>query len=258
MTTILQKLVREVKVVIKHRKYRQRRGVAHMFNADRSQMSSPPPLPKRHTQVDRPQDTPATAILSEPTRETPPVLPSRSKTSTADLPLDTAQELPGIPQPSKSSDASETTSARFVAPLPGTATSAQSRITGALRTVLALFPSQRPDTPEEAAIRRRLEEEQIARYMNSFSKHVQYLRMDPDSATKRTVQDGSGDAGAIRQKPTVEDFRLVLNDGQGNLEGNIIAENGTGEAQANQPETQQVPIDWFGYYAAVCVSSPRV
>jgi hypothetical protein len=207
--------------------------------------------------MDREQDALATATLSEPTKDAPPVLPSRSKTTTSNLPLETDKEVPATSQPSDPSNATETTNARFVAPLPGT-TSAQSRITGALRTVLDMFPSQRPDTPEEAAIRRRLEEEQIARYMNSFSKHVQYLRMDPDSAARRPGQDASEDAGVMRQKPKVEDFRSVLVDGQENLPAageKVMDENDAASADAKQGEIDEAPIDWFGYYAAVRLSS---
>lgn len=218
-------------------------------------MSNPPPLPKRNVQQDPPPDPSVIATVSESINDAPPELPSRKKMTAPDPVHDN-----GVERPSQNADLNETSeppSARFVAPLPGPPTSAHSGITGAFRTVLEMLPSQRQDTPEEAAIRRRLEEEQIARYMNSFSKHVQYLRMDPDSAAKRSAQDNSRDVPVSQHKPKLEDFRSLPLEGKENplpTEAKVVDENEAASTAAKQREIEEAPIDWFGYYAAVCLS----
>lgn len=211
-------------------------------------MSKPPPLPRRNLVQDRWQDTTVEDPVSQRITDPPPELPSRKETSALDLLPEVEGE--GIAPKGDTKATSGPVDRRFVAPVPPRMPS-QPTITRSLQTVLALFPSQRPDTPEEAASRRRLEEEQIARYMNSFSKHVQYLRMDPSHAAERLKQENAANA---RQKPKLKDFRSIASvgeDGTIQLDEQIVDIHQPEISKAEQ-RRRAVSIDWFGYYAAVC------
>lgn len=211
-------------------------------------MNNPPPLPRRNLVQDRGQVTTVEDPVSQRVTDPPPELPSRMETSAPDILPEIKGE--GIAPTGDVKATSGPVDRRFVAPVPPPLPP-QSTITGSLQTVLALFPSQRPDTPEEAASRRRLEEEQIARYMNSFSKHVQYLRMDPGYDAERSKRDNAANA---RQRPKLEDFRSIPSRGEDDtvqLDEPIVAVNQPEISKAKQ-SGRAVSIDWFGYYAAVC------
>ena len=214
-------------------------------------MSQPPPLPKRNVAQDRSQNA-VPVPTSQPKRvvDAPPELPSRKQVPAPDVLSATAggeaSDQTAYPKAMK-----EPTARRFVAPIPVPSTPPQSTITSTFRAWLDLLPSRRPDTPEEANIRRKLEEQQIARYMNSFSKHVQYLRMDSGYATQRSIQDG---AGRLQRKPDLDDFRSAPLGDKDKIEAVGLETSDTDQRQSSQagPGAVEAPIDWFGYYAAVC------
>jgi hypothetical protein len=234
------------------------------LNPDR--MPVPPTLPNRQGEQERQRDAANVAVPSIPqlgtTNGTPPKLPPRQKAGLLNAIPDvqpSKDEEPESNATGTSGSASQPSAPRFVAP-PPTSTSGQATLGNALHTVLNLFPSQRQDTPEEALIRRQLEEDQIARYMNSFSKHVQYLRIEPVSTRKAEAEHVVGDE-AGRRKPSVEEFRAATASGGGG-EDRVSSPRLTGtsgEKSADVPVESEGPaIDWFGYYAAVSINSiPR-
>lgn len=217
-------------------------------------MPAPPTLPNRPSKQERQPDA---AIVAEPsiphpdtTDMTPPRLPPRQKAGMLNVIPDThaSKRISETTATATSAPNSQPSAPRFVAPA-ATSTSGCSP----LRTVLDLFPSQRQDTPEEALIRRQLEEEQIARYMNSFSKHVQYLRIEPGSAGMQETKDEAG-AGDGRKRPSVEEFRSAIGPGVGgeNATTSPGLTGTSGEQGSHVPvEGEDHAIDWFGYYAAV-------
>lgn len=229
-------------------------------------MPAPPTLPNRQGGQERQPDAENATVPAIPqlrtTNRTPPKLPPRQKAGLLNAIPDAQPQKEEEPESNVTGTlgaASQSSVPRFVAP-PPTSTSGQSAFGNAVHTVLNLFPSQRQDTPEEALIRRQLEEDQIARYMNSFSKHVQYLRIEPGSTRKAEAKDAVGDA-AGRRKPSVEEFRAAIASGGGG-EDRVSSPSlaGTsGEKGANVPvDVEEPAIDWFGYYAAVSINSiPR-
>lgn len=224
-------------------------------------MTDPPAVPNRQREQEPQPDTPTIAAsppVDVSTTKVPPRLPPRQKVGVLNVVPDTPvndQAEPGTNTTDTSQPTTETSAPRFVAPSPASPTSHQSAAGNALRTLLNLFPSQRQDTPEEAIIRRQLEEEQIARYMNSFSKHVQYLRIDPDSMGKKEPENAGSREGGIRRKPNVEDFRAaagpVVDDERPVFNPEMAGESGGKEADVHPVEAEEMPVDWFGYYAAV-------
>lgn len=155
--------------------------------------------------------------------------------------------------------------------------------------MLAINPS---DTHEESLLRKQIEEEQISRYMGSFSKHVQYLRMDGGPAGEpqsQSVGMGMGrEEGGVRihhglEKPSKERFRvsvvtsLAPGTAPGTGPASVIAtetaattdsntaaassakglqeqKSSGGDGDGDGDEDQE--IDWFGYYAAVSIPFP--
>jgi hypothetical protein len=192
------------------------------------------------------------------TTRIPPKLPPRQKAGILNAIPDpqaskTDKTQPEVTEPSES--ATQTGTPRFVAPPPTTA-AVNSSLSGAFRTLLEIFPSQRQDTAEEALIRRQLEEEQIARYMNSFIKHVQYLRIDPESVVKQETRKGDGTDAIEPKKPSVEEFRAAPSPAVSgdqptpNLE---TTETAGVKGKDVALDGQDHAVDWFGYYAAVSV-----
>ncbi|KAJ9094104.1 hypothetical protein QFC19_008056 [Naganishia cerealis] len=204
-------------------------------------MSVPPSLPSRPSQS-------AAA----------PQLPPRNK-PTATAPQNN-DKVPAQDERKPSKSPSQPITPRFIAPPP--TTDAASKLQHMLQPVFNLLAFKPEDTPEDAALRRQLEEEQISRYMNSFSKHVQYLRMDGGTRVQEgRLGDGSRPDDKdvmhrIPQKPQKEAFRVVhpvdpvTEAGDTAANSHVDKSNNHGSVPDLQKE-ESFEVDWFGYYAAV-------
>lgn len=233
-------------------------------------MAQPPTLPSRPSQ--RASLIHTTIQPSEEgTQSTPPPqLPPRTgkplgklnarKTAQVDEPLE-------LPLTDQNDDTTRVSSSgqppRFIAPpLSTSSTPTSNPLQKILQPVLHLLALNPSDTPEEALARKELEEEQISRYMASFSRHVQYLRMDGGDDKPRAVT-----AQGELEKPVKETFRIsrvshapvteiATLATPKTVDDSISSENASSNPLVVVPdeaisEGTANDIDWFGYYAAV-------
>ncbi|KAJ9122566.1 hypothetical protein QFC22_001995 [Naganishia vaughanmartiniae] len=259
---------------------------------------SPPTLPYR--QIHRPTEAVADADTAvniqqdEPTTKStgPPQLPPRIVKPLGSLNAkkveqvvephakvpDDEEDITTLPTTSPPPPPPPTQTPRFVAPAPAPGSTTNNPLQKILQPLLHLLALNPTDTPTDALLRKQLEEEQISRYMGSFSRHVQYLRMDgagagAGAAQQQEQQKMEGSGKEILQRPDKEKYRtrmtrtvsppVTVTDGIDEplplspITHIVVADEPTGISAADQPEGVQSgggmagDIDWFGYYAAV-------